>query len=389
MLTSFYFHCGSFTSAEQIEEPKISKIKEENLKNLTIIILSKDRKASLTKVLKFWDKLPVKVVVVDGSPPSNNLIPNNSKLVYIQNQGTFLERLRMSCELITTDYVVLACDDELYIPSTLLSCIEFLNNNSDYMSCCGQAVGIATLDPVPVWVDVYPKLNNFDLNYNSGITRMNKHLASYVPASYFSVMRSEDWIKIWKNISRIEFTPFGIQELQFEVLAAFNGKIRALPELMWIRNQINDPIREEKMSGFDPKIRIGDWWYDAKAAEEKSLFISSMGLIIETFSKEKNLSSDHYNKIIEKSFQNYVDFYNKAKNPIIIIKIVRKIKKFWNELVSLLISKILRSIIPAATYTSMIKLIQMRNKTNYEIQKKFNLELRKDNSWLAVVLDYY
>lgn len=354
------------------------------LSNLTIIILSKNREDSLIKVLKFWEQLPLKVIVLDASTQSFTIKNNSSKFTYVKNKAPYLERIALSFELITTKYVALACDDELYLPSSLEQCIEFLEINPDYISCCGEVVGIREVTPKITWTDVYPNL--ITLNFESSEDRLNYQMKNFLPLSYYSVMRSRDWIKIWTQIVRFKFEPFNLQELQFEAVAAFCGKKKVLPRPMWFRNLINTPV-DGVNYGSNRPIYFWNWWNDYAKVDEKNRFISAMDTIIASCIAPIDIDFHLKRNIIEDSFQSYVDIRMKKNNPKAIINIYKTFKIIFFYKILKNILKILRSILPNQFQSILYKFIFSKKKQN-KLQFKYDKILENDK-WVSKIVSCF
>lgn len=244
-----------------------------NLESLTIVILTMNRPRQLSGVVQYWSKLPVKVIVADGSnlPSSFEKISN---VIYLHSKTSYLDRMARAANLVDTEFVALCSDDEVFLPSGLQACLTYLANNSDFVAATGEAVGLIESGGDAQLTLQYPERQNFSLLEVDPILRAKNHLANYRVCGYYAVTRALEWKLIWQSLALEEFRPFAIQELQFEAALAFSGKMAVLPSLMWIRNNITSPIRGQGISGFDEKAQFGKWWVDSGSAQERNRLLA-------------------------------------------------------------------------------------------------------------------
>ena len=109
-------------------------------------------------------------------------------------------RLKNSGKFIDTEFTILSCDDEFYLPSALCSCIKYLLAESEYSSCGGRALGFGTYNHTIYGLEVYPKPKDRILNQDSPLERIYNHFSIYVPSHHYSVIRSEKFKLISKLI---------------------------------------------------------------------------------------------------------------------------------------------------------------------------------------------
>lgn len=297
--------------AKDLEHPDLS--------NLTVVILTTNRPELLNRALEFWAAVDVSVLVLDGSEEPQFPKPS-ARLTYVHARESFLSRMRIAADLVKTEFVILAGDDEFYIPTALLSCVRFLSDNPEYLAACGQATGFFEGRRTGELAEVYPQLKKFNLHDDSPEERLGSHLRAYLMGYYWSVSRSPTWSRAWKAVSEEEFTPFAVHELQFETLMAFAGKSRALPILMWFRNLQVAGVRVRGMASYDPSIRFETWWNSPATFIDKERFIKKMVELLQRFESEPDLSSiESLRSLTVESFDSYVNLVNSK----------RKVLSYW------------------------------------------------------------
>ena len=73
---------------------------------ITIIIFSRNRHQKLKRVLEYWGKIPVKVIVLHRTlvPLSISDVPSNSN--YIVSDLNYADRAKVALELIRTEFSI-------------------------------------------------------------------------------------------------------------------------------------------------------------------------------------------------------------------------------------------------------------------------------------------
>ncbi len=259
------------------------------LEDLTLVVPTYFRQHYALRLMKYWSNKGPKVIVVDGTDKpisKENLEGMCSSIIYVHNPVGMYERLHGVLSLITTKYVALAGDDEFYIPSAVVKCIEELEKEPDLVACCGMAIGFYPTQNFVRGIQMYPKLFRYEISESAPKDRVVKHMSDYEVNQIYAVCRSREWKIAFLGILEREFPVFAIGEYQFQLYMSFAGKSKVINELMWLRNSgETKPIR-----GTDPSLGphlFFDWYNDKNSNKEKSelLDISANTL--------KNLSTTH------------------------------------------------------------------------------------------------
>jgi glycosyltransferase domain-containing protein len=329
------------------------------LQKLTIVIISYNRHKYLKRAIKYWSNYHVKLLVLDGSDTKlEDPYLNIKNIKYIYDPRGIHDRLLSSINYIETEFMVLAGDDEFYLPSALNSCIEFLFKESSFSSCGGRAVGFYTNGKKIFGNEQYSRLKDFCLDYSSASERITKHFHNYVPAHTYSVMWSSKWKLICKHIFKKEYSCFALDELQIEFLVMVSGKSKIISELMWMRNKEVTPVRGNNPS-FNSTRPIAKWWFDKNFIKEKEDFIYRMKKACDEISTDQNFKFTE--DTIAKLFESYINVCLKQRS--IMRKIIHqimpyKIKKLIKPIVvavwdNIIISKY-RNLVEEEKYISLI-----------------------------------
>jgi glycosyltransferase domain-containing protein len=270
------------------------------LEKLTIVILTYNRQAFALRSMHYWSGTNVHIVVIDGTEKSiDPLIVSQfkSNIKYIHGPTCFYKRMLSTIDLVKTEFVLLGCDDEFYIPSALNSCITKLLLDHELVTCGGRSLLFNWENNFVTGSGIYPKLKNLSLQDSSPIVRINKHFANYTPAHMYSVSRTKIWKIFVHEIFSKEYQCYAIAELQIEFLMLYAGKTLIIPELMWLRSNENESGQGGINISLSQTLTFHKWWSDKKFKNEKDDFVKKM-----------KHSSKKINKI------NDIKYFNEVEN---------------------------------------------------------------------------
>lgn len=253
--------------------------KEHLLPKLTLIVPTYERQEFVRRLIHYWaDKGPY-IIVLDGShrPIESKVAARfGPKVRYIHGPASIYKRLERALDLIETEFVALAGDDEFYIPSAVEACITELERDEALVACCGRAVGFTPNNFQVSGFAQYPRMAGYKLTADRPSVRLVQHMGNYVPTLVYAICRSGVWKTALKYSIQIEFPFFAAGELQFQMCLAFAGKSKVIPELMWLRSHNeNGKVRGTDLS-LNEQLQISDWWNDSTKVSEHEQFISIM-----------------------------------------------------------------------------------------------------------------
>jgi len=292
-----------------------------NLARLTLVVPTYERQDFALRLINYWSNKGPKLIVLDGSknPIDSEILSQLSKHVhYLHRPVGVYRRLLESLDLIQTEFVALAGDDEFYVPSAVDACIKELDENQEMVACCGRALAFSVCDQIICGGPQYPRLENYLIGSDEPGSRVSDHMREYVPSLVYAICRTKLWKASWESILEREFPIFAIGELQFEMCMSYAGKSRVIPELMWLRSENEtEPVRGNAPS-LDPKKRFPDWWRNPKNKDEHEEFLVIMSSAFEKLLPDSK--GDRRSAVIG-GIDSYIDFYfgrrgkrkNKAK----------------------------------------------------------------------------
>ena len=287
------------------------------LEELTLVIATYNRQSFAKRCMNYWSKKGPTVIIIDGSEKRIDIknIENFGKNInYIHQPTGYFERLYSVIDMVKTEYVLLGCDDEFYIPSALNSCIETIKKEKKLVACCGYVLGFNFANGKVSGNDIYPRINkNSNLKDCNPNHRIKKHFSNYEQLFTYSVCKSNFWKLAAKTIFSKEYSCYSIHEIQIELLMSFAGKNKVIPELMWLRSRENQPFRN--MSPSTNYINtMENWWNLEKFKEEKEEFLKK---IKKTSSKINELSKNNQIVDVEGAIQSYLKYLITTKESFI------------------------------------------------------------------------
>lgn len=279
-----------------------------DLSKLTIIIPSRNRPQFALRSLQYWSGKSANIILMDGSssPIPTHLLQNiDSNICYYHLPVPFPERLAKAADLLKTKYCVLLSDDEFFLPSALVDCINFLDNNPEYVACGGRILGFKPDNNGIKGILDYSNLANFHQHDNRPEDRMLNHMKSYVPALSCAVASSH----LWKEVSRLyalkEFPVFALWELELNMILSFAGKSIILENLMLLRSYgETEPIRNN-IPSLNTKNEISKLWFNREYESVKSEFIEFFS---ETLKKVNTIQNLNYDKAVDNAITAYCEF---------------------------------------------------------------------------------
>jgi glycosyltransferase domain-containing protein len=240
------------------------------LKELTLVIPTARGEHVRDLILGFHEHKPYSVVVVSQTPDENchDIFPVSPNILWINGPNSFHQRLLLASRHIHTAYVCMCGDDEIHFLTGLSQSLEFLQLNSEYVTCSGYPVGFVSALPLgnanscqmsfPVGFLKQAYKFPSRLYDNPADHRIVSHFADYQPRLIYSVTRADKWINVWKLFSTIcHYFPYrGFHEIFYESAISFYGMSHLVPTAMWYRSSL--------FANFDNNKAVDTYLNDSK-----------------------------------------------------------------------------------------------------------------------------
>ena len=282
------------------------------LKELTIIIPTKNRLFWIKRILEYYSKnfFLGKLILADSSENhihldiiklTKNYQNLNIKVLYVPNYNCDMA-INAACEIIDTEYSVYLADDDLILIVGLSEAIKYLNNNMQYSGAVGKSYMISTLNNQP-----FGKISNLtDYNLrsyddNDKLKRLNSYFND-TRALCFAVTRTKIFIESYKNIMKLDRLyqtyVFG-ENLQAAVYLG-NGKI--------INTQNDYLVRQAHPENTYHKMDFQNW-SNSKGFEDSENYLSNYIKNLFNFKKDYEIDL-----MIKSYFKKFKSNFVKRKN---------------------------------------------------------------------------
>jgi glycosyltransferase domain-containing protein len=220
-----------------------------NLNKLTLCVFTRDRSEHVERLLKYYEKHQISIIILDASKNPLNLITNRQVQYFHVPDMSLAARLVMFSKLVKTKYIVLSPDDDFYSIPGLVKTINFLDTNNDYSSAQGLRVRFYDY-PRFSWIPDYTKHLHLDFDQNRGFERVKQMAISF--HYIYSVIRQEDYshtVSCLEDIDLRKEESLPITEYIFNYCLPIFGKHKLLPHLYQFRKahlQTYSPINYPK-----------------------------------------------------------------------------------------------------------------------------------------------
>lgn len=300
-----------------------------NLSRLTVVVPTYERHAYISRQVEFWARTDAHLLVLDGSANPHTEVSkfeSCDNVAYVHAPVSIEERLGLCNDLITTEYCSLLSDDEFFLPFAVESAVAFLDENIDYSSCKGTALGFGWDGKNVYGQVVYPMLHGYGVHAKDGSERMREHMDPYQMASLWSVQRAKVFFACTKAIScGPSYSSAAAGEMQVSLISAYLGKIKVLDQLMWLRSFENKNI----WWSFG-RLSICDWWEAPILSHERQRFVNSIIEAIALTNSQVLSSSD-----VRSAVEVYVDGQRPTKSISWMASIRHAVRvRFSNETVN-------------------------------------------------------
>lgn len=212
------------------------------LNKITLIIPTHNRHLYLRRILDYYKDTDLKIIVADSTPEPFALKDRYNIDYYHFPNITVSVKLKIVLQKIKTPYVFLCADDDFIIPSAILKCINFLEENNDYYSVQGRYISFGKKRGILNFFSnsSFHKFVNYDVNGDTPEKRI-RQLMTLNYHTFYSIHRIESLKKIFEVIGEFngDLNHSLIPILQ-ALISVINGKHRVLPFLYSVREKHYD-----------------------------------------------------------------------------------------------------------------------------------------------------
>ncbi len=257
---------------ETISGDKMSHL----LSDLTIVVPTRNRHASLAKLLEYYAPLPVKLIVVDGSIEAfdtSGFGDHTCDLRYFHMPVPYDQRMTFASTLCDTEFAMISSDDEYYLTEGLIKALEKLRSNPLLSAVAGRCAAFVYNEQGMRLGTFYNFLKDYNENSTLASARVRQLTNCFKLISGFicSVCRASAFKAAVHVAFKQKFTCPFVQEVLFSLSLFIQGGVRTTPELLWLRNLQATPVNDAQ---WQRKLDFSVWYSDPKYAAEVAQMLS-------------------------------------------------------------------------------------------------------------------
>ncbi len=355
-----------------LKNSQLDSIEFDLLSDITIIIFTKNRKLFLERQIKWWQKFPVKLLILDGSDNDEYLkeaLEQNSSINYIK-ELRLSSRMKIAAENVTTKYAAISGDDDFYLVSALLECIKFLEQNDDFVSCLPQFLSFDVSKNEVLFKNSYLESINFAISSENIIERVCQKMLPYTVASSYSVQRSSTLInslKLGIEGDDIDYQrkPKALLEISVEISTAIQGKMSSISQVGYLRS--NENFQHDFITRSN--IAYEDWLTD-EYRTERTFWINCF---LNVFNQK--FSYIEMQNILEIAIFKYAGQFNKKVNSFNFLHNLRKIPGKFIEQLPFILRRIILKLYIISKHDSSDTIYSYHSKENHALNRRGYIDL--------------
>lgn len=248
----------------------------EVLSDLTLIVPTFNRHASLMKLLQYYAPLPVNLIIVDGSVEAFDTSGYDDctcSLRYFHMPVSYEQRMTFAGNLCDTEFVMISGDDEYYLRDGLINALNKLRNNVSLSAVAGRCAAFVYNEQGLRLGTFYNFLKDYNNNHQLSSARVQQVIDCFpiISGFFYSVCRASAFKAATQVAFRYKFTCPFVQEVLFSLSLFIQGGVRTTPELLWLRNLQATPVNDAQ---WQRKLDFSVWYSDPKYAAEVALMLS-------------------------------------------------------------------------------------------------------------------
>lgn len=215
---------------------------------LTMMLVTYRRHNLLKNALDYHSTYGFKIIVADGTDTPLEGAETYPNVVYLHTPNVDPKtRTHLAMRFVDTPYVVMRADRRHLLHTGLERCINFLEENLDYCAAQGLNYELGFKDGFQIHKR-YQHDNSRGLPHKTAGERLNFLFSPYCP-SFYSVYRTETWLKILKGLRVIK--NYYLAELMQAILTSIYGKYKSIPCVYCLHNPNTGRINKD-----DPNYKL-------------------------------------------------------------------------------------------------------------------------------------
>lgn len=243
------------------------------LQNVTVIIPAHNRPERLRRLLDYYSRTDIKILVPDSSDHPFADAEKYPDITYLHRPKLhFLLKLKEVLPMISTPYVLYCADDDFAVPSGIAQMTAFLDEHPDYSTAQGHYL---TFTPHKGKISFYPRyIRYFDKQVTGDTPRERLLQEKNMYASLlYSVIRTQAFQRMYAACfnpdGSLRFRNLFLAEEFFNHAALIFGKYATLPYFYSARERIRGPPRKlpclfqlsKPLINIGRNIKVSFWRY--------------------------------------------------------------------------------------------------------------------------------
>ena len=175
----------------------------------------------------------------DGHVASFPILVANSSAIPIRTEGylypearfpktaTVFEKIHDTIGLVTTPYVVIGADDDVFDIAGLRAAARWLRINPDYATCSGQSVTVTPRGEIAPY-------KQLEIDAATPYERLRDHLADY-STTWYSMQRTENARDIYATVLATDVDTTHLGEILPSCLSVIAGKAHVMDRFYMVR----------------------------------------------------------------------------------------------------------------------------------------------------------
>lgn len=212
------------------------------ISNVTVIIPAHNRPERLRRLLDYYSRTDVRILVPDSSTHRFSDADSYPQITYLHQPGMhFLLKINEVLPLIKTPYVFYCADDDFIVPEAVEKLVHFLDAHPDYQTAQGHYL---TFEPQKKKIEFTPRyVRHFDkkIEADTAVGRLKQYKDFYA-SNLYSVIRTDTFKRMYTAC----FTPEGtlrfnnlfLAEEYFNLFSLIHGNYATLPVFYSARERI-------------------------------------------------------------------------------------------------------------------------------------------------------
>ena len=245
------------------------------LGDLTIVIPSFGRQDFLARQVSYWSSSEVNLLILDGSESAMQLGSLSPRVNYVHMPADFFQRMMRAAECVTTQYVALLGDDDLYLPAGLEACVDHLDRERRDVGAVGRAMYFFEQYGRVFVSEKNPESSNYQPAVVTGLDRLRDYYhPGKIGAIAYGVFRSPQWKDAVRATYATRYSCGYVYDTFLRTTLTYAGNVSVIESVTWLCSGENPPIVDS--SSFNRKLDLIDWLTDEKWAHERAHFTASL-----------------------------------------------------------------------------------------------------------------